>query len=129
LSELHEVRDQNCHSCRYNLPAQHLFASLNEGAGDASYGFGQYFTDISPVEAGGGTMFQLSSALYVTPNRWGGVSRPIGYLAIDVASLIVKPVAPVYGAAFPGKGIYLHETVYALPLRNRIESFGVVPFN
>lgn len=99
------------------------------GWGDATYGFGQYFTDISPVEAGSGTMFQLSFALYEILNRWGGASRPIGFLAIDVSGLPVRRVAPVYGPTFPGKGIYLHETVSALSVGNRVESFGVVPFN
>jgi len=105
--------------------SQILFASL-ETAGDAFFGPGQYFTDITPGEASTATKGQLSYALYGLPFKW--FFTDVAYIGVDTPERSTRRVASVYGQRFPGRGIYLRKSVLPMKLTNRIIDYGVVRF-
>jgi RHS repeat-associated protein len=72
-------------------------------AGDAYFGEGQYFTDISPTDASTRTKGQLAFAVYSDPRKWW--NSEVGYLRFNLSQASVKRVRSVYGPSFPGKGI------------------------
>jgi RHS repeat-associated protein len=93
---------------------------------DAVFGFGQYFTDITPAEASLGKKGQLAFALYSIPLKWWNTD--VAYIGVDLPSRSATRVSDVYGPSFPGRGIYLRQSVTPLKLTNRIVDTGVVTF-
>jgi RHS repeat-associated protein len=93
---------------------------------DANFGPGQYFTDITPSEAATRTKGTLAFALYNTNLKWR--YSDVGYVGIELPERTVKRVRNVYGAGFPGRGIYLRYSVSPLKIFNKIVGFGKVPF-
>jgi RHS repeat-associated protein len=105
------------------LESQKLNPSLGEN-GDAHWGDGQYFTDISPSNAQTGTAGQLSRALY----NVGYNQRKVQYyIAVDVSDIAVTAVAPVYSRTYGEKFIYLHSSQTPLDLTDKIVNYGPTP--
>jgi RHS repeat-associated protein len=95
-------------------------------AGDAYFGEGQYFTDISPTDASTRTKGQLAFAVYSDPRKWW--NSEVGYLRFNLSQASVKRVRSVYGPSFPGKGIYLHPSLLGLTLSGNLSGSGIVTF-
>ena len=82
--------------------------------GDAQWGAGQYFTDLSPWESSTVTRYQHSYALFKIPWKWGSRPtksnplQPVGYVAVVVVGPLVQKVAPLFGSRFPTRSIYLN---------------------
>ena len=94
---------------------------------NAVYGEGQYLTDITPSEASKHRKQDLSEALYADPNHWG--PEGVAYLQIEFDADRVKRVNDVYGATFPGKGIFLHGSLLPYSLSGTLVSSGPVEFS
>jgi hypothetical protein len=84
------------------LASQQLLPSRQEVA-DAQWGNGQYFTDISPLDAKSGSAHQLSRALFTLP--WYH-RRVKNWLRIDVSSLDIKKVTSVFSRTYGDRSIY-----------------------
>ncbi len=73
------------------------------------YGQGQYFTDISPGEAGTVTKGQFLYAIYQFPFGWEDTD--VGYLEFSLPEKDVERKSDVYGKRFAGRGIYLRKSL------------------
>ncbi len=91
----------------------------------AAFGHGQYFTDISPIEAASGSAGQLSRAIFNMPWLSGRVTH---YVMVNVAGLPVINVSSVYSQTYGGKYIYLNRSETPLSIQGRLENWGAVPF-
>jgi len=91
----------------------------------ARFGFGQYFTDITPAEAASVTKGQFSVALYGGPWYLPG---PVGYIGIRLSVRAVRRVSPVYGPNFPGRSFFLRESTRNLGLKGKVVDSGLVAF-
>lgn len=106
------------------LASQQLLPSRQEVA-DAQWGNGQYFTDISPLDAKSGSAHQLSRALFTLP--WYH-RRVKNWFRIDVSSLDIKKVTSVFSRTYGDRSIYLHPNPSSLNLVGRLDSYGPTPF-
>ncbi|MBI9051564.1 MAG: Ig-like domain-containing protein [Anaerolineaceae bacterium] len=105
-----------------------------EGHGDAHQGPGQYFTDITPEEASTVTRGQFSAALYQVWWHWGtktdkmNTLANVAYIGIDITGLPIERKSKVYGDRFPGRGIFVNDSVVNLPIADRLRRTGTVVF-
>jgi RHS repeat-associated protein len=107
------------------VASQMILPSLGDG-NLAAYGYGQYFTDISTVDAAKGSPYQLSRAIFNIPYNFRKVTH---FVAINVAGLPIENVGPVYTRTYGERSIYLHRSVAPLNVSNRIEASGPVLFS
>jgi RHS repeat-associated protein len=105
-----------------------------EGNGDAHQGPGQYFTDITPEEVSTVTRGQFSAALYQVWWHWGtktdkmNTLANVAYIGIDTTGLPIERKANVYGDRFPGRGIFVNDSVVNLPITDRLRRTGTLVF-
>ena len=87
--------------------------------GDAQWGDGQYFTDLTPEEVATKTRFQVSYALFRMPWMWGGQPPlpEIGCLRCILTESNVKSVAPLFGKQFPHRSIFLYPNEKILDIK------------
>ncbi len=83
------------------------------GPQNSRYGKGQYFTDISNIEAESGTAGQLSYALFKSPIYTHRVSH---FVAVNVQGLPINYAAPAYGSRYGAKSFYVHPSDFPLPI-------------
>jgi RHS repeat-associated protein len=102
--------------------------------GDAQWGPGQYFTDLTPGQASNFTRHQVSKALFNLPWKWGGGApyKPVAWLQFLVPIEKVPRVAPLYSGtvatAYPDRGIYLHSNTVDLSIGGMVVNSGIVNF-
>jgi hypothetical protein len=105
-----------------------LKPSLGSG-GNAAYGEGHYFTDLSFLDAYKGSMFQLARALFTNPFHWGGNRVNIGYIEVLPSYLLILRVAHVHSRTYGTRWIYLHPSRRDLPLGGILTGSGKVSFS
>ncbi len=106
-----------------------LRPSLAEN-GDAQWGDGQYFTDLTPNESSTLTRYQHSYALFKLPWNWGG-SPPlddIAWMEFAVPTRGVQRVAPLFGGRFPNRSIFLYPNIGDLSIGGLFTGSGIVNF-
>jgi RHS repeat-associated protein len=101
----------------------------NDENSDAQHGDGQYFTDITNLEAEQHTMYQLSRALFINPFHWGGKRRSISYIAIKTNGLRIKRAVPVFSKTYGNKYIYVKLGVTPLLMDGVLFDTGEVNFS
>jgi hypothetical protein len=89
-------------------------------------GHGQYFTDISPIEASKGSAYQMSRAIYNVHFKNRDVTS---FVAVNVFGLMIEIVSPVYSKTYGDKYIYLHRSESPLFIGDRILSSGEVLYS
>ena len=79
--------------------------------GDAQWGDGHYFSNLSPDEIAQKTRYHVSYALFKTPWMWGGQPPlpPIGWLEVSLDAGAIQRVAPLFGKQFKQRSIFLLE--------------------
>ena len=103
----------------------------DDPSSDAQWGDGQYFTDLTPLEATTSTRYKVSYALYKFPYKLGrgpNYLPKIGWIEIDARKLPVSRVSGLYGTNFPGRSIYLNRSHSNLPISDKLIQTGIVEF-
>lgn len=98
--------------------------------GDAQWGDGQYFTDLTPNEATSLTRFEHSFAIFNMPWKWGGRGnlKSVGWIEFELELPPVVRVAPLFGTHFSQRGIYLLPNSNYLPIANVMTNQGLLIF-
>jgi hypothetical protein len=97
------------------------------GGGDAKYGNGQYFTDLTPEEASTVTRGQLAYSLFEDFRRWG-YRTPIAWMKFQFRIEDVRLVDELHGSRFPHRSIYLRGGTDTLSMSGILLDTGLVTF-
>ena len=98
---------------------------------DAQWGDGQYFTDLTPMEATTLTRQQFSYTLFKHPWKFGAPPaslKTIGWLKINVNKLNIGRESSLFGNRFSHRSIYRHASTLSLPVADRLAGTGVITF-
>ncbi|MBZ0318928.1 MAG: hypothetical protein K8L91_21110 [Anaerolineae bacterium] len=99
--------------------------------GDATYGNGQYFTDLTPTEASTLTKEEHSLTLYNNPDHWG--SSTVGWMSFEIPrEKVGNPVHSLYDPNPYNRWIYRYAQngtpPDSLPINDIMTGAGIVNF-